>query len=84
MLVIGKIDGLVIDISSGYEGRFHDLKVFEGSGLVEGLRGFKVRAWVDKEYTATEGVANGWEIKRPKKVKGVERKGDGREQGDKQ
>jgi|GEM_PF-6295348 len=40
-----KGDGLILDFSSGWKGSIHDLKVFEGSGLVGRFGSCKVKGW---------------------------------------
>gem|GEM_PF-6654146 len=57
---------MILDVSR-WKGRIHDLKVFEGSGLVGRFGSCKVKGWLDKEYEVIEGIAKGWEIKKPKK-----------------
>jgi len=55
-----------LDFSSGWKGSIHDLKVFEGSGLVGRLGSCKVKGWMDSGYEGIEGIAKGWEINKAK------------------
>ncbi len=70
-VVVERSDGLIIDVSSGWEGRRHDLKVFEASGVRERLGGVEVVAWLDKGYAGIEALVDGWQVLRPtKKARG--------------
>ncbi len=72
-VVVERGKGLILDVSSEWLGSIHDLKVFEGSGVVRRFASFKVKGWVDRGYEGIERVAIGWEIEEPKrKPKGRE------------
>ena len=72
-VVVEEKDGMIMDISSGWEGRMHDLKVFESSRVWERFNGVRVVGMVDKGYVGIEGIVSEWEIEIPKKKpRGVE------------
>ena len=66
-IVVERGKGLILDVSSGWEGSIHDFRVFEKSGVVGRFACFKVKGWVDRGYEGIDKVARGWEIEKPKK-----------------
>ncbi|MEM3146905.1 MAG: transposase family protein [Archaeoglobaceae archaeon] len=49
-IVVERGKGLILDVSSGWYGSIHDLKVFERSGVVRKFGCFKVKGRTDKGY----------------------------------
>lgn len=66
-IVVEKGKGLILDVSSGWKGSIHDIRVFEETRVERKFERLKVKAWVDRGYEGIERVAIGWEIKKPKK-----------------
>lgn len=72
-VVAERCSGLIIDVSSGSEGRRHDLKVFEVCGVRERLGGVGLVARLDKGYAGIEDLVDGWRVMRSmKKPRGRE------------
>lgn len=66
-VVVGKEEGLIMDVSSGWEGRRHDLEVLRLSRIREKFKGVKVVGWTDRGYVGLEKEVLGWEIRQPTK-----------------
>ncbi|MFN4132512.1 MAG: transposase family protein [Caldimicrobium sp.] len=66
-IVVERDSGLIVDVSSGWEGSMHDLRIFKETNLVEKYRGHRVKVWVDSGYEGIEKLVSGWEVNKPKK-----------------